>query len=106
MDSTCGFDVDRRAPGTCLQRCTEKGVCGAFLAEQEVLDVVENILQERISDNMPEQTVDMPVSQVELARYSEEAGSSWPGANDTTSAASAASTAVAKSVGSDDVGSS
>ena len=61
--------------------------------------MVENISQERISDNMPEQTVDMPVSQVELAVSSGEVGSSRPGAHDTTSAASAASTVVAKSVG-------
>ena len=35
-----------------------------FLTEQEVLEVVENTLQERFSDNLLEQTVDVPVSQV------------------------------------------
>ena len=49
-----------------------------------------------LSDYMPEQTVDMPVSQVELAASAGEAGSSWSRANDTTSAAAVA---VEKSVG-------
>ena len=61
-----------------------RAVRSGLLAEQEVLEVVENNPQKRISDNMPEKTVDMPVSQVELAVSSGEAGSSWPGTNDTT----------------------
>ena len=65
-------------------------------AVTEILEVVENILQERISERIPKQTVSVPARRVKLAGSSGEAGSSWPGVNDTTSVATAA---LAKSVG-------
>ena len=65
-------------------------------AVTEILEVVENILQERISERIPKQTVSVPVPRVKLAGSSGEAGSSWPRVNDTTSVATAA---LAKSVG-------
>ena len=68
-----------------------------FLAEhEEIIEVFENSPQERISENVPEQMVDMPFPQVDLAVSSGEAGSPWSRVIDT---ASAATTAVAKSVG-------
>ena len=65
-------------------------------AVTEILEVVENILQERISERTPKQTVNVPVPRVKLAESSGAAGSSWPGVNDTTSVATAP---LAKSVG-------
>ena len=63
---------------------------------EEILEVAEHIHQERISENTPKQTVDVPVPKVKLAESSGEAGSSCPRSHDTTIAAT---TAVAKSVG-------
>ena len=72
---------------------------GRFWPSRKFLRWLRTFHQKRIPVNMPEQTVDMPVSQVEVAVSSGEVGSSRPGSDDATSAASAASTVVAKSVG-------
>ena len=67
-----------------------------FLAEQEVLEVVENIHQERISDNMPSICQFRRSNSwrllVKLVFF-------WLGANDVVGAAFAAFVAVAQSVG-------
>ena len=86
-------DTAAAAGAHCVRTGTVGGVRAArwaaiwsLLAEPEV----------ELHERTMKQTVDGPVPHVELAVSSGGAGSSWPGADDT---ASAAATAAAKSVG-------
>ena len=60
----------------------------------EILEVIKDTHQERVSENIPEQSVDVRVPKVELAESSGEAWSPWSRADGTTSAAATAEGSV------------